>query len=227
MCFTHSGRSCISHHDVLRSHKKTMESFVVVLLKRKESHRVMVQVGVFSTVTITWPRATTCLTFCLQSRPPCSIILKQMIADVQVVFEKQCTPKMVRFEHATAATGPWVALGDNQMLSNNSKHMFRLGRAKTVQKFLKITFIGHAQEQSTTTTSCEYDLQGIVQHQLDCCTRAQPAPGFESARQISPLANAHHVCTQLWPISSSRWLSFLRTMRQVQLPLSQSACTQV
>ncbi|KAL6762892.1 hypothetical protein V8C86DRAFT_2508725, partial [Haematococcus lacustris] len=89
-----------------RSHKKHMESFVVLQLRRRESSNIV----------------------------------------VQVVFEKPCLPRAVRFSHAASITGTFVQVGPDHVLTANSKHIFRLGKATVLQRFFRVSFLGHAAE---------------------------------------------------------------------------------
>jgi hypothetical protein len=75
-----------------------------------------------------------------------------LLVAVQVMFEKPCLPKAVRFEHAPSATSQFAQIGPDQVLTFNSKHIFRLGQATVVQRFLKITFLGHGSDTSTGKT---------------------------------------------------------------------------
>lgn len=70
----------------------------------------------------------------------------------QVVFANAgCVPAFVRFSHSTTATTAFATVVDDALLRQadgvHTKHMMRLpGR---VQRYLKITFLGHAGPEAT------------------------------------------------------------------------------
>ncbi|KAF5831805.1 hypothetical protein DUNSADRAFT_12551 [Dunaliella salina] len=65
---------------------------------------------------------------------------------LQVAFEKPHLPRTVRFAHAPSATATPTQLGVDKALQPSSKHLFRLGKDTPVQRFLTVTFLGHAIE---------------------------------------------------------------------------------
>lgn len=69
--------------------------------------------------------------------------------------EPASVPRIVRLEHAPTATAAFERLGDIHLQPKSLhqlRHLFRLGRGLEVQRFLRITLLGHMAEDNSGAT---------------------------------------------------------------------------
>ncbi|PSC70721.1 hypothetical protein C2E20_5829 [Micractinium conductrix] len=84
--------------------------------------------------------------------------------------EAASVPRIVRLEHAPSTSAAFERLGDIKLQEKSLKqlrHLFRLGRTLEVQRFLRITLVGHMAEPHSGRKPC--DLQRHWARPCVCC----------------------------------------------------------
>ena len=141
-----------------RSHKKNMESWCIVRLRRKDYPRLAVQVtGLYLVPAGSRQAQCSVANNNPRTHPP----------PTQAIFaDKAYVPKTVTFSHGADPNVPFKALGPEIPVSTaGSKHWFKL--PTTCERFLRIAFHGHVLEEPCSgrpkrltcprcRTSCSY-----------------------------------------------------------------------